>query len=144
MKILDALMLLMYIIHINIKLGDKMDDIMFENLLKQYKNGEAKIKHLSITEKQFDYFRVDCYVNGQYKRIIDKNGRFDNIIDTIHTESWSKHMAEKLGFKNIKPIFTFIHNPSLWDNDCGDAYDYEFDGHYRDGLDDIEELNYLP
>ena len=119
-----------------------MEDIMFEDLMEKIKNENVEIKSASAIEKQYDYFRVECNIDGKYYRIVDRNGRFENVTDTIHTENWAKHMLKEIGHEDVELIYTFIHNPSLWD-DCDDAYNCEFDSYYGDGLDHIEELWYM-
>lgn len=120
-----------------------MKDIHFDKLKEKLKNKEISIKEVSATEKQYDYFRIECNIDGEYYRIVDRNGRFEDLTDTIHTEDYTKFILKEIGFENTKLNYTFIHNPELWDNDCGDVYDNEFDGYYGDGLDQIEELYYM-
>ena len=50
-------------------------------------------------------------------------------------------MIKKYGEKGQRLSYSFIHNPRLWDDDCGDYYDG--DTYYGDGLDCCEELNYM-
>lgn len=98
-----------------------------------------KITNVCATETSYDYFRVECNIDGEFYRVLDtRNSRCSDLVftDTSHSKSHANMIMRKLG--GGKFHYTFNHNPSTWEEPMGD-----FDSYYGDGLDHIEELYYM-
>lgn len=111
-----------------------MEDIMFSDI-----DLSADIKNVYATETSYDYFRVECEINGKMYRVLDtRNSRCSDMVftDTSHEKNHAEWIMEKLGGGKFN--YRYNHNPDCWEEDIG-----EFDGYYGDGLDHIEELYYL-
>ena len=122
-----------------------MKDIMIDNLEKVV-NKNSKIKYISATETSYDYFRVECTIDDVNYRLLEtRHSRCSDMVftDTSHSKGVAKSIIKKileLGGKkeDVNWYYTYNHNPQCWEEDIG-----EFDGYYNDGLDHIEELNYM-
>lgn len=111
-----------------------MEDIMFSDI-----DLSADIKNVYATETSYDYFCVECEINGKMYRVLDtRNSRCSDMVftDTSHEKNHAEWIMEKLGGGKFN--YRYNHNPECWEEDIG-----EFDGYYGDGLDHIEELYYL-
>lgn len=111
-----------------------MKDIMFEDI-----DLGKEISNVSAVETSYDYFRVECEIDGESYRVLDtRNSRCSDLVftDTSHAKNHAKWIMEKLG--GGKFYYTYNHNSNSWEEDIGD-----FDGYYGDGLDHIEELYYM-
>ena len=111
-----------------------MEDILFKDI-----DLTKDIRNVSATETSYDYFRVECEIDGVWYRVLDtRNSRCSDMVftDTSHKKNHAEWLMEKLG--GGKFHYTFNHNESSWEEPMG-----EFDGYYGDGLDHIEELWYM-
>lgn len=111
-----------------------MKDIMFSDI-----DLTQDITNVSATETSYDWFQVECEINGEWFRVLDtRNSRCSDMVftDTSHQKNHAKWLMEKLGGGKLH--YTFNHNESSWEEPIG-----EFDGYYGDGLDHIEELYYM-
>ena len=118
--------------------------IMLKDFLEQI---DKKVKWISVTEGNcYDYFKV-CVVTDDYQDYIitdTRNSRVSDMVftDTTHdrivTENIVRQIQDKIGEVKVHWNYHFIHNEQCWEEDTGD-----FDGYYGDGLDHIEELNYM-
>ena len=116
-----------------------MEDIMFDDIDLEKMN----VVNVSAVETSYDYFRVECEIDGVYYRVLDtRNSRCSDMVftDTSHAKSHTEWLLKKLGVTDPESKMSYIynHNSSCWEEDVG-----EFDGYYGDGLDHIEELYYM-
>lgn len=115
-----------------------MKDILFDDI-----DLTSEITNVHAVEKSYDYFEVNCDINGETYRVLDtRNSRCSDMVftDTSHKKNHAEWIMRKLGEKNVREhmAYTFNHNESSWEEPVGD-----FDGYYGDGLDHIEELWYM-
>ena len=111
-----------------------MKDILFEDI-----DLTQEITSVCATETSYDYFQVECRINGEDYRILDtRNSRCSDLVftDSSHSKNHAEWIMDKLG--GGKFHYTYNHDESSWEEDIG-----EFDGYYGDGLDHIDELYYL-
>ena len=111
-----------------------MEDIMFKDI-----DLTKEITNVSATETSYDYFQVECKIDGVWYRVLDtRNSRCSDLVftDTSHKKNHAKWLMDELGGGEFH--YTYNHNSNHWEEDIG-----EFDGYYGDGLDHIEELYYM-
>ena len=123
-------------------------DVLYDDIKESIEKGTVTVENIHGIETSYDYFQVECTIDGVDYRILDTRcSRCSDMVftDTSHTKNHTVWLIEKLGYKgNPEKVltYTFNHNPSTWDEPYDD-YDGGFDGYYGDGLDHIEELWYL-
>lgn len=95
----------------------------------------VEVLDVSTRERHYGEFEIDVQLNdGWHTLRKSKDSR-------IFGESYAEDLIKKYGRDGRRLTYSFIHNPSLWDDDCGDYYDGDI--YYGDGLDCCDELQYM-
>lgn len=95
----------------------------------------VEVLDISTRERHYGEFEIQVKLDDGWHTLREsKDSR-------LFGERYAEDMIKKYGEKGQRLSYSFIHNPRLWDDDCGDYYDGDI--YYGDGLDCCEELNYM-